>query len=226
MAYAPNPYADHEPAVPRNLDNERLFTAWFKAADTGAEPGRLFQTALRTGAAHLIGLSLSATFCRATHYSASLYNLANAPACGASALLNLHASVPQMRTASSPAGMPSSSSSARASRATPLLRCRSAGAAALVHGSAVNCLARGVPGSAARSLLVQPLSLSRMHASAQRRRRCGAWRTARGAASWTSGASARRAFVRGCARADSPVLRACTRPARVEACSSAQLAAA
>lgn len=38
MAYhAPNPYAaEHEPAVPRNLDNERLFISWFKAADTGA----------------------------------------------------------------------------------------------------------------------------------------------------------------------------------------------
>ena len=37
MDYAPNPYADHDhqPAVPRNLDNERLFASWFKAADTG-----------------------------------------------------------------------------------------------------------------------------------------------------------------------------------------------
>lgn len=36
MDYAPNPYSDHEhPAVPRNLDNERLFASWFKAADTG-----------------------------------------------------------------------------------------------------------------------------------------------------------------------------------------------
>ncbi|KAK9839793.1 hypothetical protein WJX81_002232 [Elliptochloris bilobata] len=38
MAYALNPYAaDHEPAVPRNLDNERLFSSWFQAADTDAD---------------------------------------------------------------------------------------------------------------------------------------------------------------------------------------------
>jgi len=124
-----------------------------------------------------------ATLCLAKHYSASLHSPASAPACGTSALLSLDASGRQMRTASSPAGMQSSSSSARASRATPLPRCRPAGAAAVAYGLAVNCSAQGVPGSAAASLLVQPLWLSRVHASVQRGRRCGAWRTARGAAS-------------------------------------------